>query len=131
MLFDKQNLISEDQTVISTCYSVNYVYFGPNDVSYLPFRIQVSVDFAGLTGLSIDIETSKTQNFSSYEVLATTTLPVDKLKAGAVFPISHVPKGNLGFLRLKYNVTGVGTAGRVYAGVVLSNDSSWQDIEVA
>lgn len=127
MLLDKQNLFSDAQTVTATAYSTNSIKMGDNDVSYIPIIIQVVQDFAGLTNLMVEIETSATSNFSSSTSLVSSSMAVAKLTAGARFPISYLPKGNLGYMRLKYTVTGTGTAGKITAGVVDSNRLSWHD----
>ena len=127
MLLDKQNLFSDAQTVTATAYSTNSIKMGDKDVSYIPIIIQVVQDFAGLTNLMVEIETSATSNFSSSTSLVSSSMAVAKLTAGARFPISYLPKGNLGYMRLKYTVTGTGTAGKITAGVVDSNRLSWHD----
>ena len=128
MLLDKQNIFSDAQTIASTCYSTNYIKFGTGDVSYVPVIVQVVEDFAGLTSLTVEFETSATSNFSSSVSLCSFTLALAKLKVGARFPIAYLPKGNLGYMRIKYSITGTPTAGKVTAGVVNSSQISWHEM---
>lgn len=127
MLLDNQCLFSNAQPILMSQYSANLIYFGDKDVSYMPFLIQVVEDFAGCTGITIDIETSATSNFASPVTLATCSLALAKLKSGARFSIAYLPKGNLGYMRLKYTVIGTSTAGKITAGVVNSSALSWHD----
>jgi len=127
MLLDKENLFSDEQAITATAYSTNVVKFGKNDVSYVPVLVQVVEDFAGLTSLKVEFETSATENFTSSTSLVSSTLALSDLKAGATFPISYLPKGNLGYMRIKYTVVGTGTAGKITAGVVAGNELSWQN----
>ena len=127
MLLDKQNIFADNQNVLSTSYSANSIFFGKNDVSYLPVLIQVTTDFAGATSVEVQVETSATAAFLSTTTLCSCTLSSAKLVAGAKFPITHLPKGNLGFMRLKFVVTGTATAGKITAGIVMSDCSSWHD----
>ncbi len=54
------------------------------------------------------------------------------MKAGSKFPISFMPKGNLGYMRLYYTPTAEAsktiTAGAVTAGVIAGHDNSYQDM---
>ena len=127
MLLDKQNLFSDNQAITATCYSTNVIKTGSYDVSYIPIIIQVVEDFTGLSSLTVEIETSATSAFSSSTSLVASTLLLAKLKAGARFPIAYLPKGNLGYMRIKYTVVGTGTGGKIVAGVVNSNQLSWHD----
>jgi len=127
MLLDKENLFSDEHAITATAYSTNVVKFGKNDVSYVPVLVQVVEDFAGLTSLKVEFETSATENFTSSTSLVSSTLALSDLKAGATFPISYLPKGNLGYMRIKYTVVGTGTAGKITAGVVAGNELSWQN----
>ncbi len=128
MLLDKQVLFSDAQPITASCYSVNYVYLGKGDVSYVPLVIQVSETFAGLDSLSVEVQTAAAQNFSNPKSLATMSLTVDELTEGAQFPITYLPKGNLGYMRIKYVVTGTGTAGKITAAATVANPTDWTDL---
>lgn len=130
MLLDSQNLFSENQTITSgEICSQNIIDFGKNDVSFVPLIIQVVEDFSDLTSLDVSIETSSNSNFETFEVLAHSTLKLAQLKAGAKFPIDKLPKGNLGYMRLKFVVSGADeTTGKITAGVVASDGLSYHEI---
>ncbi len=129
MLLDSQNLFCENQSITTgTTYSQNVIAFGKNDVSFVPVLIQVVADFTGLTNLKVSIETSNTQDFSSSTELASSTLALADLKAGATFPIKFLPQGNLGFMRLAFVATGTETTGKITSGVVASNSLSYHEI---
>ena len=127
MLLDKQNIFSDAQNVIASVVSTNSIKFGKADVSYLPVIVQVVSDFVGHTNVSVDVETSETSAFTNPTVLATFGLPVAKMKEGARLPLSYLPKGNLGYMRLKYNVSGTGTSGKITAGIVAGDGVSWHE----
>jgi len=123
MLLDSQNLFSDNQKITTgTIYSTNTVKFGTGDISYLPLLIQVTEDFSGLEKLSVAIITSADKEFTASTSLAECSLGLPELKAGKCFPVSYMPKGNLGYVKLKYDVTGSATAGAITAGIISAND---------
>lgn len=135
MLYDLENQFSDNQAITQEAASTNIVQLASGqlkEAAYgtpIPLRIQVTQDFEGLTSLEIKIETSSDEAFTSPTVLATTgAIPVADLKAGYAAPINFIPKGNLGFLRLYYDVTGVATAGKITAGIVAANEGSYQNM---
>lgn len=129
MLLDNENLFCENQEITSgTIYSQNIINFGKNDVSFAPVVVQAVSDFSGLTTLSVAFETSTTSDFSAPTVLAQTSLSLADLKEGASFPIAFLPKGNKGYMRLKFVVEGTETTGKITAGVVYGNGLSIGEI---
>lgn len=130
MLLDAQNLFSDEQAITTgTIYSTNTVKFGKNDVSFVPIIIQSVADFSDLTSLQVKIQTDDNAEFSSAVDLATATLLKADLTAGAKFPISYLPKGNKGYMRLAYVVTGTTeTTGKITAGVVAGDGLEIQEI---
>lgn len=137
MLFDKENCFSWEQAVTADAASTNVVKMGNKDflpdVAFgepIPIRIQVTESFATLTSLEIKVQTDDNSSFSSPKELATTgAIAAATLTAGYVAPIIYVPKGNEGFMRLYYDVTGSSaTAGKITAGIVASHDNSYQDM---
>ncbi len=130
MLLDAQNLFSDEQAITTgTIYSTNTVKFGKNDVSFVPIIIQSVADFSDLTSLQVKIQTDDNAEFSSAVDLAASTLLKADLKAGAKFPISYLPKGNKGYIRLAYIVTGTTeTTGKITAGVVAGDGLEIQEI---
>ena len=133
MLLDAQNLFSDNQAITTgTIVSTNTVKFGKNDISFVPLIIQVTKDFSDLTSLAVNIQTSATEDFQNATTLVSSSLPLASLKAGAKFPISYLPKGNLGYIRLTYVVTAsentTESTGKITSGVVASDELSYHDI---
>ena len=131
MLLDTQNLFSDAQAITTgPIDSQNIVKFGKSDVSFVPIIIQAVSDFSKLTSLTVKVVTSDTSDFTSSKVLAESKLELVDLKAGARFPISYLPKGNLGYIKLTYTVAGdtAETTGKITAGVVASNELSYHDM---
>lgn len=123
MLLDTQNLFSDAQAITASAASNNVVRFGKGDISFLPLLIQVVEDFATLTSLTVKVQTAADAAFTTPVDLASTTIAAADLKAGAILPINYIPKGNLGYMRLYYTVTGSNaTAGKITAGVANSID---------
>ncbi len=130
MLLDAQNLFSDNQQITTgTIYSTNTIKFGKNDVSFVPLVIQVVKDFSNLTSLTVKIQTSTDENFSSSVDLVSSTLNKDELIIGKKFPISYLPKGNKGYMRIAYTVSGTQeTTGLITAGVVAGDGLEIQEI---
>ena len=134
MLFDKQALFSDNQAITATANSENVVCLAKGalkDVALgnpIPLAILVTEDFTGLTNLTVTIETSADEAFGTPTTLATTgAIAAADLKAGYTFPINFIPKGNLGYMRAKYTVSGSATAGKITAGVVASNGGGFHE----
>ena len=129
MLLDSQNLFSENQEITTgTIYSQNIIDFGKNDVSFVPVIIQAVSDFSALTSLTVKVQTSTSSAFDEAIDLIEAKLELEKLKAGAKFPINYLPKGNLGFMRLVYVVEGSETTGKITAGAVAGDGLSAHEI---
>lgn len=124
MIFDKENLFSEDQAVTATAVSTNVVDLGVDrDIGKgvpVPVVIQVTEDFATLTSLTAEIQTASDEAFSSPEVLATSgAVPAADLVTGKQLALQYMPLGTKRYLRINYTVAGTtATAGTVTAGVV-------------
>lgn len=124
MIFDKENLFSEDQAVTATAVSTNVVDLGVDrDIGKgvpVPVVIQVTEDFATLTSLTAEIQTASDEAFSSPTVLATSgAVPAADLVAGKQLALQYMPLGTKRYLRINYTVAGTdATAGTVTAGVV-------------
>ena len=129
MLLDNENLFCEKQEITTgEIYSQNIINFGKNDVSFAPVVVQAVEDFSGLTSLKVVFETSKTSDFADSTVLAESSLTQAELKAGSTFPITFLPKGNKGYMRLKFVVDGTESTGKITSGVVASNGLSIHQI---
>lgn len=141
MLFDKENLFSENQAITADAASTNIVEFAKGTLKEIafgkpiPLRIQVTEAFTvtGTVSVEIKVQTDDNANFSSPTTLATTgAISSTSLVAGYVAPINFIPKGNEGYMRIYYDVTissgGSITKGKFTAGVVAANDGSFQDM---
>lgn len=123
MLLDTQNLFSDAQAITATAASTNVVRFGKGDISFVPLLIQVVENFATLTSLTVTVQTAVDSAFTTPVDLASVTVAAANLTVGKVLPINYIPKGNLGYMRLYYTVTGSNaTAGKITAGVSASID---------
>ena len=123
MLLDAQSLFSDNQAITATAASTNVVKFGKGEFTYVPLLIQVTQNFATLTSLTVKVQTSVDESFTNAVDLTSSTVAVANLKTGYVFPINYLPKGNLGYIRIYYTVTGSNaTAGKITAGVVAGLD---------
>ena len=129
MLLDNQNLFCENQEITTgEIYSQNIIYFGKNDVSFAPIVIQAVSDFSNLASLTVKIQTSSDAEFSEAITLAESALTLENLKAGSTFPITFLPKGNKGYMRLLFVVDGSETTGKITSGVVAGNGLSHHEI---
>lgn len=127
MILDKENLFSDDQAITASAASTNVVDLGVSrDIGKgvpVPVLIQVTADFATLTSLTAEIETSDDEGFSSSETLATSgAIPAADLVAGYQFPMQYMPLGTKRYVRVNYTVAGTNaSAGTVTAGVVAAH----------
>ena len=139
MLYDKENLFSENQAITADAASTNVVKLAQGqlkEVAFgtpIPLRIQVTETFTGATSVEIKVQTDDNEAFSSPTTLATTgAISGSDLVAGYVAPINFIPKGNEGYMRLYYDVTvgsgGSISAGKITAGIVDAIDNSYQDM---
>lgn len=116
MILDANLIFSNEQTVTETVDSNVIDFEQPGDAvgQELTLRTVVSSTFAGLTSLSITLKTSA-DGSEWKDVLIVPAVPVADLAKGAeVFSI-RVPKGLKRYVKLTYNVTGAGTAGKLTA----------------
>ncbi len=122
MILDEQGLFSNKQAITKSCVSENILDMGKREVSFgtpVCLFIQIAETFNNLTSLSIKVQTSMEEDFSSNVDLVEQKMLLDELTKGAVSSIKFLPKGNLGFLRLVYTVDGTNpTQGAIIAGVV-------------
>ena len=137
MRLDSQAIFSDVQKITAAAVSTNVIKMASTEhnmteVAFgtpIPLLIQVVEDFAGATALKVEVQTSATENFATPVTLVTAEeTTAAKLVAGYKFPIISVPKGNLGYMRLKYTPTGTVTAGAITAGIVDAVDNSFQNM---
>lgn len=139
MIFDSQALFSDAQAITATAASENVIDLGePGTPKHaaaaitqdlgrgrpVPIRVQVVEDFATLTSLAVAIQTSSSEG-SGYSDVATRSIDLADLKAGAVVSLDYVPRGvDERYVRLNYTVTGTNaTAGKITAGLVFGNET--------
>ena len=135
MLYDLETIFSNNQAITTTAASTNVVKIATGHLKEAafgtptPLRIQVTQDFTGATSVDFSVETSADDTFSNAVTLASTgAIALAKLKAGYVAPINFLPKGNLGYMRVKYTVVGTATAGKVTAGLTLGDEGSYHEM---
>ena len=132
MILDEQGLFSNNQKITATAVSQNILDMGKREVSFgtpVEVYIQVSEDFNNLTSLGIKVQTAIDEAFTTPVDLIEQTILLAKLKKGTVSTIKFLPKGNLGYMRLIYTVTGTApTKGGILAGIVDGSQESFHNI---
>ncbi len=111
---------SDNQAITATANSENIIDLGKDREiaagNPVPLLVTVKEDFNNLTSLKVSIETSATADMEDAIELSSSTVELANLKNGKMIPISFMPVGNKGFVRLKYTVTGTApTKGKVSA----------------
>ena len=119
-MLDELLKISENQAITATTVSENTLDLGVGrEVAFgdpIPLLAMVKEDFNNLTSLKVAVETDSTDEFNNPVELAASTVLLANLKRGKMIPISFMPAGNKGFVRLKYTVTGTApTTGKISA----------------
>ncbi|MBE7705428.1 MAG: hypothetical protein E7Z90_06440 [Cyanobacteria bacterium SIG29] len=121
MILDEQSLFSNKQAVTATCVSENVLDFGKREVAFgtpVELFIQSSETFNNLTSLTIKVQSATDEAFTNAVDLVESTMALADLAKGAEANIKFLPKGNLGFMRLQYVVTGdAPTTGKILAGI--------------
>ncbi len=141
-MITSQNLIySDKQAITATAASTNVIDHGANGTVYgatapvrrdqgkggkVPILIQITEDFAGATALTVEVQVSANEAFSSPKTVASATRSgAANLKAGAQFSIDRLPLGtDERYSRLNYVPTGTVTAGRVTAQITMGNQQA-------
>lgn len=119
-MLDELLKFSENQAITATTVSENTLDLGiTREVAFgdpIPLLAMIKEDFNNLTSLKVAVETDKTDEFDNPVELASSTVLLANLKKGKMIPISFMPVGNKGFVRLKYTVTGTApTTGKLSA----------------
>lgn len=79
----------------------------------LTFHNIVNTEFAGLTSLTIKVQSSEDGSSNWADAVISPAIPAADLATGAdVFSV-RVPKGLKRYIRLAYTVAGTGTAGKI------------------
>ena len=133
MLLDLENLFSDNQAITADAASTNIIEtkgIFKDGANGTPLLIQVTEDFATLTSLNIQVQTAEDEAFTTPVTLTETgAIAAATLKAGYVAPINFIPKGNKGYMRLYYDVTGSNaTAGKITAGIVAGDEGSYHNM---
>ena len=132
MILDEQGLFSNNQKITATAVSTNVLDLGKREVSFgtpIELFIQITEDFNNLTSLGIKVQTATDEAFTSAVDLIEETILAAKLVKGAVSSIKFLPKGNLGYMRLVYTVTGTNpTKGGILAGIVDGAQESYHNV---
>lgn len=132
MILDEQNLFSDNQKITASCASDNILDFGNREIAFgtpVELYIQITEDFDTLTSLKIALETSGSESFTTAVELISQTIPLADLKKGAVSTIKFIPKGNLGYIRLYYTVTGTAPdKGSIFAGITDAAQESFHNV---
>ena len=127
MIFDYQNLFSNDQAITADAASTNVIKAqslagadsGPGEPINLDVRVTTA--FATLTSLDISVQTDDDEAFGTAVTLSTTNALAAALVVGYKLPVVIMPSGLKKYVRLYYNVNGSdATAGKIMAGVVAS-----------
>ena len=133
MILDEQGLFSNNQKITASAESENILDLGKREVSFgtpVELFIQVAEDFNNLTTLEIKVQTSTDEEFTDPEDLIEQAMTLTELKKGAVSAIKFLPKGNLGYMRLFYTVTGTNpTTGKILAGITAGVQESFHNID--
>ena len=125
MILDNQALFSDEQAVTIDAASTNVVKLNGEIAFGTPVEIfvQVAETFKSteVSSVTVKIQTSDTENFSTAVDLASETLSA--ITAGTRANIKFLPKGNKGYVRLYYDLTfetgvSAATAGKITAGIV-------------
>ncbi len=131
MIFDEQGLFSNNQKITASAASQNIINFGKREMSFgtpVEVFIQVTENFNNLTSLTIKVQTAVDEAFTTPVDLIDQTILLANLTKGAVSTIKFLPKGNLGYVRLYYTVTGTApSTGGILAGIVDGAEESFHN----
>ena len=117
MIMDNNSLFSDAQAVAATANSQSVDLgddVGHGNAMYL--HIGVTEDFAGLASVQVVLQHSD-DNSTFEDVLTTMAVPVAKLTAGYRFAIDKIPCGTKKYVRVRYVVSGAGSAGKITAAI--------------
>ena len=132
MILDEQGMFSNNQAVTESSASENILDLGDREVSFgtpVEIFVQVTEDFDNLTSLTVAVQTSDDEEFTTSVTLIECTVLLADLTQGSVIPVKFLPKGNIGYMRLYYTVTGTApTQGKILAGVVEGAQESFHNI---
>lgn len=127
MIFDKENLFSEDQAITVTANSTNVIDLGLTEMGEgepIQIIVQVTTAFAGGTNMVVTLTTDDNAAMASETtLLASGTIITATLVQGYRFKFSVLPEDCERYLRLTFTVTGTMSAGAVFAGLNIDRDT--------
>lgn len=131
MILSQQSLFSDKQAITATALSTNVIDTGEKGTptwgttaflgdigkgTKIPLAIVVNEDFDNVTSVTVTVETGDAPTLGT--ALASATLALADLKAGALAPLDIVPLGVKRYLGIRYTVTGTApTTGKITAGI--------------
>ncbi|EAM8673217.1 hypothetical protein EI460_17480 [Salmonella enterica subsp. enterica] len=123
MLFDQQNIFSDNQTITNSAVSDNTIDTGTSkDIGAgadIPVLIQVTETFNNLTSLAVSIQAASSSSFNDGIDVATITIPKASLVQGYKASVITLPMHMKQYIRIHYVVTGTSpTTGKITAGIV-------------
>lgn len=128
MILDYENRFSDAQAVTASAPSENVIDMGAAGAGPgepLELLAQVSEDFATLTSLQVEVQTSP-DNSTWSTVTLSEDAPVADLVEGYQFRIRALPHGLDRYVRLNYVVTGTNaSAGKIDAGIVVDKQQGY------
>ena len=119
MYFDAQNLFSDQQAIRESAVSANLVKAPENVGAGEPVFVSAHVaeNFAGLSSLNVQLQTSDEADGDFRTIQETGPLPPEVLNGGEILNLGGIPPQTGPYLRLNYVVDGAPTAGAVTAGI--------------
>lgn len=127
MIFDKENLFSEDQAITVTANSTNVIDLGLTEMGEgepIEVIIQVTTAFANGTSIIAKLYTDSAVGMGSEVLLQESgVILTATLVQGYRFKFSILPQDCKRYLRLTYTVNGTMNAGNIFAGLNLDRDT--------
>jgi hypothetical protein len=128
MIFDKQNLFSEDQAITVTADSSNIIDLGAAGADGgvpIDLFVKVTTAFAGGTSLAVTITASAAAAMTNEVTLFSSgAVAVADLVAGYEFRSSVIPHHSLRYIQAQYTVVGVMSDGAIFAGLALARQTN-------
>jgi len=127
MIFDKENLFSEDQAITVTADSTSVVDLGLAEMGEgEPINLEVRVTTALTSGTSVQVSlvSSANSTFNGVSTLIESGVIVAAtLIQGYRFTFGSLPDDALRYNKLVYTVVGTFAAGNIFAGLNLSKQN--------
>jgi hypothetical protein len=145
MILDQTVLLSDEQAIVATAASTDYLDLGATGTPKLrnatalirniskgepiPFLVQITEAFNTLTSLTVAIQTDDNTSFSSPTTVYSESIVLASLTLGARINIDVLPKNvKERYMRMYYTVVGTApTLGKVTAGVSMGNSQTMSE----